>query len=103
MIDRISNSSGATMNCRVQSLALLGLSMLVLALPCAARAGGDDSRPVTPADQIEFQQKTAQAQMQELQERMYRLAEMSRQAEPDDAARLLMALPRRASSSSLSR
>ncbi len=41
---------------------------------------------------MQFQQKTVEAQMQELQERMYRLAALTREAEPDDAARLVMAV-----------
>jgi hypothetical protein len=50
------------------------------------------SRADTASDQVEFAQKTVQAQMQELQERMFRLADLTRDSEPDDSARLLMAL-----------
>src|SRR5215212_8803114 len=64
--------------------------LLVLTLVTAALAG--EAPQPTPVDQLQFQQKNAQAQMQELQERMYRLAELTREAEPDDAARLLMAV-----------
>src|SRR5438045_3340006 len=49
-------------------------------------------KPVTTIDQIQFQQTNAQAQMEELQNRMFRLAELTREAEPDDAAKLLMAV-----------
>ncbi len=49
---------------------------------------------IKPEEQIQFQQKNVSAQMQELQERMYHLAELTRQAEPDDAARLLLAVRR---------
>ena len=47
---------------------------------------------VSDVERIQFLQKNAAAQLQELQERMYRLAEMTRDAEPDDAAKLLMAV-----------
>ena len=47
---------------------------------------------VTQADQVQFQQSNVAAQMQELQERMFRLAELTRQAEPDDSARLILAV-----------
>lgn len=47
---------------------------------------------ISEAEKLQFLQKNAQAQLQELQERMYRLAEMTREAEPDDAAKLLMAV-----------
>ena len=58
-----------------------------------ALADAPSNTPVVKQqDQISFRQKTVQAQMQELQERMYRLGEMTREAEPDDSARLLMAV-----------
>src|SRR5262245_58305312 len=62
----------------------------LLALAPTVRAA--DQPKVTAVDQIQFQQSNAQAQMQELQERMFRLAELTREAEPDDASRLLMAV-----------
>jgi hypothetical protein len=46
---------------------------------------------VTPEAQLQFQQKNAQAQMQELEERMFRLGELLRQTEAGDAAKLIMA------------
>lgn len=58
-----------------------------------AAAPADKPKPgVTPAEQAQFQQKNAEAQMQELQGRMYRLAEMVKEAEPGDASRLLLAV-----------
>src|SRR5215203_6534589 len=66
------------------------LAGLILIFISAALAG--DAPQPTAVDQLQFQQKNAQAQMQELQERMYRLAELTREAEPDDAGRLLMAV-----------
>ncbi len=49
------------------------------------------TQPVTPEAQLQFQQKNAQAQMQELEERMFRLGELLRQTEAGDAAKLIMA------------
>jgi len=49
---------------------------------------------VSDADQISFQQTNVAAQMQELQERMFRLAELTRDLEPDDSAKLIMAVRR---------
>lgn len=49
---------------------------------------------VSEAERLKFQQNAAAAQMQELQDRMFRLAELTRQAEPDDAAKLLLAVHR---------
>ena len=68
--------------------------------PAAAAAGADAKKEssitgkaaVSEAEKLQFLQRNAQAQLQELQERMYRLAEMTREAEPDDAAKLLMAV-----------
>jgi hypothetical protein len=57
---------------------------------CAARA--DPPPTVSVSDQLQFEQKTAQTQMQELQERMYGLADLTRETEPDDSARLLLAV-----------
>jgi len=70
------------------SLALFGCCISASLL----RAGDSQPSNVSPADQLQFQQKNAQAQMQELQERMYRLAELTREPEPDSSARLLMAV-----------
>jgi hypothetical protein len=46
----------------------------------------------TETDRMEFTQKNVQAQMQELQERMFRLAELTKEAEPDNSTRLLLAV-----------
>ncbi|HEX8525052.1 MAG TPA: hypothetical protein VF669_22565 [Tepidisphaeraceae bacterium] len=47
---------------------------------------------VTPQDQIQFAQKNIQAQMKELEERMFHLAELIRASEADNSAKLLMAV-----------
>ncbi len=50
--------------------------------------------PVGEHDQIEFDQRRAAAHMRELEGRLYRLAEVIRDAEPDHAARLMLGLER---------
>ena len=70
------------------------LVLTLLAL-CLAGAGpttspSQDKSKVSPADQAQFQQKNAAAQMQELEGRMFRLAETIRNTEPSDSARLLL-------------
>jgi hypothetical protein len=67
---------------------------LLCMLPAANALAENDATPpkVTPADQIQFQQKTVKAQMQELQERMFHLADLTRDTEPDDSSRLIMAV-----------
>ena len=47
---------------------------------------------VSENDKLQFTQKEVQALMQELQERMFHLAELTKQAEPDNSTRLLLAL-----------
>ena len=47
---------------------------------------------VTPEQEIKFQQDRAEGHMRELEQRMFKLARMIREAEPDDSARLLMGL-----------
>ncbi len=77
----------------------------VLLLLCVSIAAGPATQPATKpasqplskiseADQIEFLQKNVQAQMQELQDRMFRLAETTKATEPGDSAKLILALRR---------
>jgi len=65
---------------------------VVLALGGLASAADKPPQPISTIDQVQFQQSNAQAQMEELQNRMFRLAEATREAEPDDSAKLLMAV-----------
>lgn len=51
-------------------------------------------RPVTPEEKIKFEQDKAHAHMRELEGRMFRVAELLRQTQPDDSARLLMGVAR---------
>ena len=47
---------------------------------------------VTPQKRIQFEQDKAKAHMQELEERMFRLSRLIQEAQPEDAARLLLGL-----------
>jgi hypothetical protein len=75
---------------------MLTTGVVALFAAASVMAGADSnssSNPkVSPADQVQFQQKTVEAQMQELQERMFHLADLTRDTEPDDSSRLLMAV-----------
>jgi hypothetical protein len=79
--------------------ALLGPVALALLVPLffvgtrtvrAAEKKSDNS--VSETDKLQFTQKQVQALMQELQERMFHLSELIKQAEPDNATRLVLAL-----------
>ena len=71
---------------------LLVCTAASLLLSQTSKAVDSPPQQITSIDQVQFQQANAQAQMEELQNRMFRLAEATRQAEPDDAAKLLMAV-----------
>ncbi len=72
---------------RFKTSSLVTIAMLFGLSANSVRADNPQTgTKVSTADQIQFQQKSAQAQMQELEERMYRLAELTREAEPDDAS-----------------
>jgi len=61
----------------------------------AATVSKDSSKPVAkiaPRKQIQFEQDKAKAHMQELEERMFRLSNLIRESQPEDAARLLLGL-----------
>jgi hypothetical protein len=64
----------------------------------AADAAGNASvrtgKKVMPEGELRFDQDKAQAHMRELEERMFRLADLLRQAQPDDSARLLIGVRR---------
>ena len=62
---------------------------LVLLLPGFGLAQ-EKAKPVEAKEQIKFEQDKAQAHMKELEERMYELAKLIRDSQPDDSARLLM-------------
>lgn len=74
---------------------LLAIFLVSMAAPLSH---ADDSSvkagKVSQSDELQFQQNGVAAQMQELQERMFRLAQTTRDSEPDDAAKLLLAVRR---------
>ena len=83
----------------------VSVSLLLSFVTLGSLAAGPTTQPVTKpstqplskiseADQIEFLQKNVQAQMQELQDRMFRLAETTKATEPGDSAKLILALRR---------
>ncbi|QDT57351.1 hypothetical protein Pan44_54190 [Caulifigura coniformis] len=51
-------------------------------------------KEVAPQETIQFEQDKAQAHMRELEQRMFRLAELIREAQPEDAARLKLGVER---------
>lgn len=71
-----------------------GTLSCLLTLTPLARGAENVPPKVSEGDQVQFQQKAVGALVGELQERMYRLAEMTREAEPEDSAKLLMAVRR---------
>ena len=73
--------------CLCGFLVIAACSLLV---PRAFGQATPSTRPVTPAEQAQFAQRNAAAQMQELERRMFHLAELVRQTEPGDSARLLL-------------
>lgn len=75
------------------ALALVGLLVACYAAPALAGLVTPTTQ-VTPIDQIEFQQKNIQAQMKELEDRMFHLSQLIREMEPDDSAKLIMAVRR---------
>ncbi|HUO07566.1 MAG TPA: hypothetical protein VM008_04645 [Phycisphaerae bacterium] len=73
----------------VATVLALSAGMLRAAPDKAASPG---AAAVTDMDRMEFTQKDVQAQMQELQERMFHLADLTKESEPDNATRLLLAV-----------
>jgi len=58
----------------------------------AKAAPAKKSDGVSEADKLQFTQQDAQAQMRELQDRMFHLADITREFEPDNSTRLLLAV-----------
>ncbi len=63
--------------------------VVVLLLPSVGRAQ-EKVKAVEAKDQIKFEQDKAQAHMKELEERMFELAKLIRESQPEDSARLIM-------------
>jgi len=77
---------------RSSPLAIAAIALMMGVTAFGAAPPQSPPQQITTIDQVQFQQTNAQAQMEELQNRMFRLAEATREAEPDDAAKLLMAV-----------
>lgn len=72
--------------------AMLAVVAMVLTAVVPSRAANPSAKEVPASDRIGFDQEKATANMRELEERMFRLAELTRETEPDDSARLLLAV-----------
>lgn len=72
---------------RMMSWILLGV--MALGLPLNAQ-GQEKAKVVDAQEQIKFDQDKAQAHMRELEERMFELAKLIRESQPEDSARLIM-------------
>jgi hypothetical protein len=68
---------------------IAGLAIVGLLLTGTAFAQ-EKPKEVQPQEEIQFEQDKAQAHMRELEQRMFRLAELIREAQPEDAARLVL-------------
>src|SRR5690349_18214726 len=77
-----------------RTVAILATFVALTASATPSTTRPSATQKVSESERIEFLQKNVQAQMQELQERMFRLAELTRQAEPSDSAKLILALRR---------
>jgi hypothetical protein len=69
-----------------------GPILLIAAL--AIVAGRSLAQAPTTRDSLEFSQKKVRANMEELEERMFRLANLLREAQPESSARLVLGLKR---------
>lgn len=80
----------ATMIGKMLCLLLLG----ALLLPTVAQAQAIKGEDATEADGAKFQNERARQHMLELEQRMFRLAEMLKESQPEDAQRLIMGVER---------
>ena len=70
------------------------LGGLVVLFAAASLQAQEKPKEVAPQETIQFEQDKAQAHMRELEQRMFRLAELIRDAQPEDAARLKLGVER---------
>jgi len=70
------------------------LGCLFLVHSVASLQAQEKPKEVAPQETIQFEQDKAQAHMRELEQRMFRLAELIREAQPEDAARLKLGVER---------
>ena len=81
-------------------LGFAGISALLISVaggraeekPAAKAATAPAKAAVSETDKLQFTQKDVQAQMQELQDRMFHLARLTKESEPDNSTRLLLAV-----------
>ena len=66
----------------------------IVAVAWLAIAGGARCQDPTTRESLEFSQRKVRANMQELEERMFRLSTLLRDAQPESAARLVLGLKR---------
>jgi citrate lyase gamma subunit len=70
------------------------LGCLFVLVAAASLQAQEKPKEVAPQETIQFEQDKAQAHMRELEQRMFRLAELIREAQPEDAARLKLGVER---------
>ena len=70
--------------------ALTRMAMAIALLLPTFSLAQEKAKAVEPKEQIKFEQDKAQAHMKELEERMFELAQLIRDSQPDDSARLIM-------------
>jgi len=70
------------------------LLLVALLLPSIAQAQAIKGEDATEADGAKFQNERARQHMLELEQRMFRLAEMLKESQPEDAQRLIMGVER---------
>ncbi len=81
-------------------LGFAGISALLISVaggraeekPAAKSAAAPAKAAVSETDKLQFTQKDVEAQMQELQDRMFHLASLTKESEPDNSTRLLLAV-----------
>ena len=86
---RTSQSNSALM-CKLLCLLLLA----ALVVPSTATAQAIQGEDATEADGAKFANERARQHMLELEQRMFRLAEMLKESQPEDAQRLIMGVER---------
>jgi len=82
------------LTCRVLSLLLWAAVLLGGVLPMSVPAQAIKGEDATEADGAKFQNDRARQHMLELEQRMFRLAEMLKESQPEDAQRLVMGVER---------
>lgn len=82
------------LTCRVMGLLLLAALAFGALAPMSVHAQAIKGEDATEADGAKFQNERARQHMLELEQRMFRLAEMLKESQPEDAQRLIMGVER---------